>query len=339
MLATARVLADQGYRVTIVTTPGTRVRAAEQAGFRARFAELPADPWRQPFALMRTRKLLRRLKPDVLHATADSLVPLMSIVAPALGVPWIQELHAPVTGPLFRDPARLATAIVSSESLVEGAVNRGGLPRALVRFVRNAPPPNATLAAEPFRHEGPPRIGCSGLLDDHHATPWFLEAARLMVLSGTRAMFLVLGEGPTEGVLRRFVRDRGMNEHVTIAVPTTGDAAESLGALDVHVSCKLQSGPGWLASQALAQGVPSIFVAAGDAFELIEDKSNGILVEPGNPRRLADELTLLCSQPERARRMGARGRVRLQEYAPFRRFELEVAETHALALGRAFTGV
>jgi glycosyltransferase involved in cell wall biosynthesis len=348
MLATARVLEGQGLGVTILSTPGARRTTVENTGFAVRFAELPSDPWRAPFATLRTRKLLERLEPDVVHATADSLAPLVSTITPRLGVPWIQELHAPARGPVLVNRRHFATAIVSSDSLIESVVNHGGIPRAEVRVIKNAPQPGDFGGPRPFQqgaegdlgdHGRTPRIGCSGFLDEHHATSWFLEAVRLMVLSGTRAHFLILGEGPQEGALRRAIREAGLTERVTVAVPTTPSAAESLAALDLHVSCKTEGGPGWLARAAMAQGVPSVFLAAGDAYDLIEDKSSGILVEAGNARRLADELTLLLSQPGRARRMGSRGRERQLEDAPPQRFEYEVAETYALALGTAVTGV
>lgn len=335
-VATARALEEAGYRVSIVTSSGTRTRAVEQLGFKPILAEFALDPWRNPFSAMRTRRLIKSLKPSIVHATSNSLAPLLTTIAPSLRVPWIQELHRPVASTLLSNRANFAATIVNSESLIESVVNHGGVPRSQVRTIKNAPTPFVPeKPTQPFDHSGPPRIGCSGLLDDEHATAWFLEAARLMVLSGTRAMFVVLGEGPNESAIRRFIRGNGLNEHITVAVPTTNSAAESLSALDVHVSCKLEGGPGWLACQAVVQAIPSVFVAAGDAYELVEDKSNGILIEPNDSRRLADELTLLCTQTERARAMGLRGRARFLETTSPVAFGQEIAELYESALGAA----
>ncbi len=342
MLATARALAEQGLSVTIVSTPGTRSHAIEASGSRVCFAELPSDPWRAPFAAWRAQRLLRKLAPDVVHATDDSLAPLVAVVAPRLRVPWILELHSPAQGPLLGDARNLAAVIASSGSLVESVVNHGGVQRELVRVVKNAPRPiesdSLDASGEEIHHDGPVTIGCSGFLNDAHATEWFLEAARLLVVSGARAMFLVLGEGPNEGRLRRLVRERGLTERVTIAVPTTPEAGQCLAALDVHVSCKLDGGPGWLACLAMAQGVPSVFVASGDAYDLVEDRRSGVIVEASSPRRLADELAVLCANPRAARQMGRRGRARIQAYAPPARFDYEIAELYAVTLGTASRG-
>lgn len=368
MLATARALAAAGRRVTIVSAPGTRSRAVEEEGFAVRYAELPRDPLRAPFAAWRTRRLLARLEPDVLHATHDSLAELASTLGATLGVPWVLELHLPALGPVARTLRGLACAVAASESLVAGVVNHGGVPRARVRVVKNAPRPCAPAPLAPAaldetpppavraerdgrdgpRREprgadrspeppeepgppGPPLVGCSGLLDGAHATTWFLEAARLCVAEGSPAMFAVLGEGPNEGRLRRFVRERGLSERVTIAVPTTRDAGESLAALDVHVSCRGEGGPGWLACEALARGVPSVLAACGDAYDLVQDGETAVLVEESSPRRLADEVRALLADPAAARRMGARGRERMLADAPPEEFARAVAEIHDAA--------
>lgn len=346
MLATAQVLKEQGNRVTIVSTAGTRARAVEEAGFEVCLAELPTDPRKHFFATNRTKRLLRRLEPDLFHSTHDSLVPLMSEIIPGLGVPWIIELHGPARRRLLQNDRNYAAAIVSSESLVESVVNHGHIPRSQVRVIRNAPSdkgrsPEGAFGRRELRGTGlgaRRRIGCSGFLNDEHATDWFIEAARLMVLGGTRCFFTVLGEGPREGPLRKKIRDLGLVEHLTLGVPTTRTATETLAQLDIHVSCKVEGGPGWLACQALALGIPSVLAAAGDSFDLIGDRRSGILVEPGNPRLLADELTKLISHPDLARSMGSIGQRRMLEYAPLARFEYAVAEAHALALGTAVTG-
>lgn len=337
MLAVARALAEQGQRVTIVSRPGSRSRPIQEAGFRVRFAELPSEPWREPLATWRTRGKLKALEPDILHASDDSLGPLLAAVSPTLRVPWVIEFHRPVGAPLSWSPRHLAQAVCSSESLVEGLVNHGRLPREKARVLRHAPEPLEGENPAPFDHPGPPVIGCSGYLDGTHATEWFLEAARLLVLGGRRATFCVLGEGPREGFLRRRIRELGLAEHVTLAVPTTSFGAETLGQLDVHVSCRLE-GPDWLACQAIAEGVPSVLLASGDGFELVEDRRSGVLVEPDNARQLADELGTLMQNPLAARAMGANGRARLADLAPPERFALDVAEVHAVALGTAVAG-
>ena len=332
-LATARVLRDAGHRVTLIARPGTRTAAFEEAGFERTDLELPLEPWRNPIATWRFRKALLRLRPDVVHATTDELVPLVSTVLPSTGLPWIVELHRPAEGPLLAGQRGLVCAIASSESAVASIVNHGGIPRPQVRVVKNAPAPiELPEPSTPTEDSGSdtkrePVIGCSGRLDETHATAWFLEAARLLVVGGERARFAILGEGPAEARIRRWIREHGLAERVTVAVPTTSEAAATLAALDVHVSCKLEGGPGWLACSAMAQAVPSVFAAAGDAWDLVEDRRSGVLVEPDNPRRLADELALLLANPSAARTAGLHARARLAEVAPHARFATEITDT------------
>ena len=334
MIATAGALRAAGARVTVVTQRGSRTAALEAAGVEARFVELPLEPWQSPFRLARTRAAVAQLRPDSLHVTDQVLAGLGAALARLLRRPYAIEFLRAVSGPVPLHAALCTRAIVASEPLAEGLVNRGRVPREKVSVVHHAPVPVEPRATPdlwdgvPFAHGQRPRVGCSGHLDAANGTDWFLEAARLLVLGGQPCVFGVLGEGPQEHALRRRARELGIAEHVTVGVPTTLRSADSLGALDVHVATRWDCGPGWLAQEAMVQGVPAVLAAVGNAYEMIEDKRSGVLVEAGNARRLADEIASLIVNGEVARRMGRTGRERVLELHPREEFERAVAEVH-----------
>lgn len=334
LLATARALIEQGARVTIAARSGSREGAAREAGAEIAHVELPTDPRRSPFAAARTRRRLRRLEPDIVHATVEGLAPLLAWIAPGVGVPYLLELHGVVARRVPLHLELFRGALVPSEPQREAAVNHGQVPRALVRVVPHAPAPVPREGPGSFERERQVLVGCSGFLDDAFDAEWLLDAARLLTLRGVKAHFAVLGEGPNELRLRRRIRKGGLCEHVTIAVPTTSAVGDTLADLDVHVSCRVP-GPGWLAPAAMVQGVPSVLAAVGEAFQLVEDHVSGVLVEPGDPVRLADELQSLLNNRECARTLGARGRERILAEHPTSRFAQTVAEIHAVALGTA----
>ncbi len=338
-LATAAALRDQGLAVTIAGAPGSRAEAARAAGIELRELELPLDPGRAPFAFLRTRRALRDARVDLLHATDERLAALAGALTRTLRIPYLVELHGPVTERVPANERWLRGAIVPSEPMRAAAINHGGLPRERVRVVPHAPAPFGARAQSPIERRMLV-IGCSGFLDASHATDWFLDAARLLVLEKAPCRFVVLGEGPRETQLRRRVRKGGMQEHVTIAVPTTRAAGETLGDLDVYVSCRVP-GPGWLDALALAEGVPTILAAVGEAFQLVDDGTSGVLVEPRDAKRLAAAIDGLVRGPdarERAAAMGAAARAFMAARFPPQRFGLAVAQMHALALGTAVAG-
>jgi len=335
LIATARVLTGQEIPVTVVTTPGSRSFAVERAGLSVSYAELPENPRELPFAFWRTKQLIRSLKPTLLHVTDESMASLGAAIASRLHVPYVLEIHQQVHGRIPHAPGVLAGVIATSESLVEGIVNHGRIARGLVRVVRHAPVPSDVPNPEVMAHEPPFRIGCAGYLDHRHNTEWFLEAARALIRAGAPASFVILGEGPREMSLRRSIREASLTEHITVGVPTTVECGQTLSSLDIYISCRTQGGPSWISCQALAQGVPCIFAAAGEAFHLIRDRRTGVLVEPGDGRRLVQEIQLMLTNPEFARGMGVKGSEHFLGIAPHARFERDVAGAHALAVGTA----
>lgn len=335
LFATLGALREQGCKLTLATQPGSRGVATREAGCDVQYLELPRSPSRAPLAWRRTRLALRRAEPDLLHVTDGSLAALGARAAAATHKRYVLEIHETVADPVPHDPDALAAVLVPSEAHREAAVNRGQLPRDRVRVVPHAPAP----VEAPPRTERPadalPVVGCAGGLDGEHDPATFLDAVRLLEHQGVRARYALLGEGPLDQAMRRRVRRGGLAERVTVGVPTTREVGSALAALDVHVSCR-RSGPGWLAAAALVQGVPSVFAATGEAFQLVEDERTGFLVEPGDPVRLAEIVRMLLEDPARARRVGEAGRDLALERHPPARFALSVAETHALALGTAF---
>lgn len=64
--------------------------------------------------------------------------------------------------------------------------------------------------------------------------------------------------------------------------------------------------------EAMAQGVPAIVTAVGGMPELVDHGNAGILVEPQNPRSIADAIHRLYHDPELRRTLGQRGAERIR---------------------------
>ena len=63
--------------------------------------------------------------------------------------------------------------------------------------------------------------------------------------------------------------------------------------------------------EAMSQGVPAIVTAVGGMPELVNHGSAGELVEPRNPRSIADAITKLHRDPSLRAKLGAEGRSRI----------------------------
>ena len=91
------------------------------------------------------------------------------------------------------------------------------------------------------------------------------------------------------------------------------DIPQLLAAADVF--CQPNQGPepfGIVFVEAMGAGCPVVATAIGGAKEIVNE-SCGLLVEPGNPTRLAEALEQLIQSPELRTRLGHTGAVRAQE--------------------------
>jgi glycosyltransferase involved in cell wall biosynthesis len=86
--------------------------------------------------------------------------------------------------------------------------------------------------------------------------------------------------------------------------PWTADIGAYLRAADIFVLPSHSEGMSNALLEAMACGLPSIATRVGAAETMIEHGHNGVLVEPGDPDKLARALDRLIEDPDSRRRMG-----------------------------------
>lgn len=140
----------------------------------------------------------------------------------------------------------------------------------------------------------------------------FLEAARKLLAHHPSAHFLLVGGGPLEEALRRRVEGEGLGRNVHLT-GMRSDAADMLALADLFVlpSSQFDALP-TAVIEAMASGLPVIAVASGGVSEIVVGGETGLLVAKPDADALAVSIAQLLNDPERARRMGQRGRVRAQ---------------------------
>src|SRR5438128_997612 len=67
--------------------------------------------------------------------------------------------------------------------------------------------------------------------------------------------------------------------------------------------------------EAMAAGLPVIATRVGGVPEVVLDGETGLLVEPGDPKRLASAIEMLASDASARRNMGKQGRARAQLFS------------------------
>jgi glycosyltransferase involved in cell wall biosynthesis len=106
------------------------------------------------------------------------------------------------------------------------------------------------------------------------------------------------------------------------------DAKEFIAAVDICVVPSVwQEAFGLAVVEPMAYGKPVIATRVGAIAEMIEDGVTGVLVNPRDEEALADALTALLADPQRAARMGAAARACVQV-----KLDPRLQELHLVAL-------
>jgi glycosyltransferase involved in cell wall biosynthesis len=159
-----------------------------------------------------------------------------------------------------------------------------------------------------------PLIGTVGRVVLAKAPLDFVRMAAIVARKRPDARFMLVGDGPLMGAVRK------ESERLGVDILLTGfrdDAARLAAAFDVFVISSLYEGLGRALTEALASGRPVAATAVNGVPDLIIPGATGLLVPPAAPDRLADGVLWLLHHPEEARRMGRRGRATvLEQFAP-----------------------
>ena len=84
--------------------------------------------------------------------------------------------------------------------------------------------------------------------------------------------------------------------------------------MDVFVLPSINEGISNTILEAMATGLPVVASRVGGIPDLVRHGESGLLVTPRDDEAIAASISLLLSNPRKAERMGARGRLRCHEF-------------------------
>jgi len=130
------------------------------------------------------------------------------------------------------------------------------------------------------------------------------------------AALVVVGGGPYLDSLRKLARDHGVDEHVTFTggVPSAELPAHHALADVFAMPCRTRGagmdveGLGIVFLEASATGVPVIAGQSGGAPEAVQQNKTGLVIDGTSVNEIAEAVTELLSDRDRAAKMGAAGR-------------------------------
>ena len=282
----------------------------------------PIRPWHDLLGLLELVRLMRRLRPQIVHANSSKAGILGRIAAWLTRVPvriftvhgWAFSAASGNSVAMYRWAERLvrplttATVCVSASELTAGIEAGTCDPRTTV-VIRNGIDVASRPLSRPKR--GAPRIVSVGRLQSPKDPITLVQA--LGRLSGHDFTAFVVGEGPERTAVEAEVRRLGLEKDIEL-VGERDDVAEILAESDIFVLASRSEALPLTVLEAMAAGLPVVAPRVGGLAELVVEGETGLLVPPGDPAALADALGRLIDEPGLREQFGRAGRARAEEH-------------------------
>jgi L-malate glycosyltransferase len=324
VLVTVLGLRALGHRTILVAHPTGELRRRAQEGLEL----IPLAPRAEMdlAAAWRLARVLKQLKPDIVHAHDPHGVAMASIAlsmstlptAPRLVASRRVDFHMRQSA-LSRWKYRQVDCFICASDAIRQIVVGDGIPRERTVTVhegidlgRVAAAPPAELHKELWLPHEAPLVGNVAALVPHKGQRHLVDAAALVLRKHPDARFIIAGDGDLRATLEHQIRHRHLEKHVILAGFRT-DILSLHKAFDIFVMSSVTEGLGTSILDAMACGKPVVGTSAGGIPEVVTDGDTGLLVPPRDAAAMAAAITLLLSDRSLRERMGLAGLARVRE--------------------------
>jgi glycosyltransferase involved in cell wall biosynthesis len=157
-----------------------------------------------------------------------------------------------------------------------------------------------------------------GSLSDLHGTPYLIEAINYVSKKRQDISFLILGRGELEKTLKNYIVKNRLTNVYLLGFVSSEEFAFYLNSADIllipHAKCtQTELDPPTKLFEYLASGKPIVSFNLKAIAEVVGD--NAVLVEPDNPRALADGILTLVDNERLCKRLGIKGKLIAEKYS------------------------
>jgi glycosyltransferase involved in cell wall biosynthesis len=311
VLYTVTGLRARGERAVLVAHPRGELRRRMGDGSEV-IALAPRTEF-DPIAAWRLGRLIRRLRPDVIHAhdphgVAMAAMAITSLpTSPALVASRRIEFSIGQNRFSKWKYERVDGFIANSEA-IRGRLLASAIPHTKTTVVHEGVDVDAIArmpAADAHTALGLPReapiVGNIAALAPHKGQQDLIDAAAIVVRSVPEAQFVICGDGESRRALEDHIRRRQVERHVVLAGFRT-DVLALLKDFDLFVMSSVAEGMCTALVEAMAASKAAVATRVGGVPEVLADGETGFLVPPCDPEAMAAHIVeLLRDEPLRSR--------------------------------------
>jgi glycosyltransferase involved in cell wall biosynthesis len=159
-------------------------------------------------------------------------------------------------------------------------------------------------------------IGTSCRLMPWKGVDGIIRSMPLLLKTFSRINFLVLGDGPQMGYLKKLANDTGVQDRVFFPGIISQDIiANYYQALDLFILNTNYEGLSHTLLEVMQAGTPIIATDSGGNPEVIEDKVNGRLIRYNNEADIREAVSVVLADPETGRQFVSNGYEKLKLFS------------------------
>ena len=139
-----------------------------------------------------------------------------------------------------------------------------------------------------------------GRLEPVKGVRYLVQAVRILIDKDLRNIkLLIVGDGSEKRYLEELVKKLGLEDYIVFVGRVPHDKIpEYMASADLFVLPSLSEGFPIVTVEVMVMGLPIIASRVGGLPWIIRDGENGFLVEPRNPRDIAEKITLLLTNDD-----------------------------------------
>ena len=283
-----------------------------------------------PASLLDIARVARQTQTDLLHLHGYKACTLGRIVGALLGMPVVLHEHAVFpTMPPYQKLADWLLAplndrvVVNCEAVAEFCVERRSMDPENIEIIFNGVPLDEfrevsdSAAAEAAEELGigadTPVVGTVARLEEQKGITHFLNAVPAVKEECPDVKVLIVGDGILRDALEEEARQLGIADNV-IFTGERRDVPRLYKLMDVKVISSIYEGTTLTVFEAMATGTPVVATTVDGVEEVIEDGATGMLVPPKDAASIAEVVTDLLTNPDRARLLSERAEQAVKQY-------------------------
>jgi glycosyltransferase involved in cell wall biosynthesis len=286
-------------------------------------------PWQDLKALLQLTRLLRKIRPAIVHTHSSKAGILGRWAARFAGAPvLVHSVHGfgftPDQHPFLRHLLirleRRTSAFTHWVFTDSESNRRQGIQRGIFSLDRSSilPPgidlraihtlrvdrgkTRQTLGLDPLK----PAVGMVAPFKPQKSPLDFVRVVASVSRRRPDAQFVMVGDGELRGAVEQEIRSLGLSD-VVILAGWRRDVPEIMKCLDVLLMTSRWEGLPRVYLEASCCGVPIVGTAVDGASEAVVEGKNGFLRTPGDIEGLAEKVLWLLDHPVEARDMGRKG--------------------------------